>query len=244
MNVSGTKALIVDDSRLARRELVALLADHPTIEVVGEAADVASALTLLNETKPDLLLLDIDLPDGSGFDLLEQADYTPRVIFTTAYEQHALHAFEVNALDYLLKPITAERLSQALSKVIQNSDTSPPQKTKVTNRKADDHLFIRDGERCHFVQYRDIRLLEVDGNYVRLYFRDTKAMLYKSLNYVEERLDPVVFFRANRKQIINLSFIANIEPWVGDGLLIQLQDGNKIEASRRQARELKQRLEI
>lgn len=234
--------MIVDDSRLARKELASLLKEQPTYQLVAEAADVQSALTLVNQQKPDLVLLDIDLPDGNGFDLLDQADHIPQVIFTTAYEQHALRAFEVNALDYLLKPITSERLFQALAKYKQQDDL--PISTENSNRKAHEHLFIRDGERCHFVKFHEIRLLEVDGNYVKLFFRNTKAMLNKSMNYVEEKLDPQFFFRANRQQIINLNFISNIEPWVGDGLLIQLEDGTKVEASRRQARELKQRLEL
>lgn len=237
------KIMIVDDSRLARKELAALLKEHSACEVVAEAENVESAVVLLNKLEPDVLLLDIHLPDGSGFDLLDRADFTPQVIFTTAYEQHALQAFEVNALDYLLKPITAERLAQALEKltVSQQKAHSP---APLPNRSADEHLFIRDGERCHFVKYREISLLEVDGNYVKLYFRNTRAMLGKSLNYVEEKLDPQVFLRANRQQIINMNFIAHIEPWVGDGLMIRLQDGKEVEVSRRQARELKQRLEM
>jgi two-component system, LytTR family, response regulator len=235
--------VIVDDSRLARKELAGLLSEQSRYEIVGEAADVKSALEMVNQLKPDLLLLDIHLPDGSGFDVLEQAEHIPKVIFTTAYEQHALRAFEVNALDYLLKPITSERLFQALEKMEADKSSFNTQ-THTNNRKADDHLFIREGERCHFVKYHEIRLLQVDGNYVRLFFRNTNAMMPRSLNYVEERLDPQIFFRANRQQIINLNFIANIEPWIGDGLLIQMEDGTKVEASRRQARELKQRLEI
>lgn len=236
--------VIVDDSRLARKELAGLLSEQSRHEIVGEAADVQSALEIVNRLKPDLLLLDIHLPDGSGFDLLEKAEHTPKVIFTTAYEQHALRAFEVNALDYLLKPITAERLFQALEKIDSDKIQSNTQIQASTNRKANDHLFIRDGERCHFVKYNEVRLLQVDGNYVRLYFRNTNAMMPRSLNYVEERLDSQVFFRANRQQIINLNFIANIELWIGDGLLIHMEDGTKVEVSRRQARELKQRLEI
>lgn len=233
--------VVVDDSRLARRELRELL-DNTGHALAGEASDLQSAVSLVNETQPDLLLLDINLPDGTGFDLLELLDFTPQVIFTTAYEQHALHAFEVNALDYLLKPITPERLQQALERAA--SGTSAGKATARTGRRADEHLFIREGERCHFVKYREISLLEVDGNYVKLYFRNTRAMLPKSLNYVEAKLDPAVFFRANRQQIINLECVANIEPWIGEGLLIRLQDGTEVEASRRQTRELKQRLEI
>jgi two-component system, LytTR family, response regulator len=236
--------VIVDDSRLARKELAGLLAEQSRYQIVGEAADVQSATEMVDRLKPDLLLLDIHLPDGSGFDLLEKTEHTPKVIFTTAYEQHALRAFEVNALDYLLKPVTSERLFQALEKIEFDKPQPNPQSQTSTNRKAEDHLFIREGERCHFVKYHEIRLLQVDGNYVRLFFRNTNAMMPRSLNYVEERLDPQVFFRANRQQIINLNFIGNIEPWIGDGLLIQMEDGTKVEASRRQARELKQRLEI
>ncbi len=235
--------LIVDDSRLARRELAGLLAEHPGHRVVGEAENVQSALVLLNSRKPALLLLDINLPDGSGFDMLEQADYTPKVIFTMAYEQHALQAFEVNALDYLLKPVTAERLAQALGK-LDLQDTPSPPGPRPANRDAGEHLFIRDGERCHFVRFHEIRVLEVVGNYVQLYFRDTKAMLARSMSYVEERLDPQLCFRANRQQIINLNFIASVDPGIGECLMIRMQDGKEVEVSRRQARELKQRLEL
>jgi two-component system LytT family response regulator len=219
-----------------------LLRRHPSHTVVGEAANLREALQLVNTLTPDLLLLDIHLPDGSGFDLLEQADFTPKVIFTTAYEQHALQAFEVNALDYLLKPVTAERLEQALDKVEQVAN--PVAAQQAAGRAADEHLFIRDGERCHFVKYHEIRLLEVDGNYVKLFFRDTRAMLGKSMSYVEERLDSQLFFRANRQQIVNLNYIASIEPWIGDGLMIKMQDGREVDVSRRQTRELKLRLEI
>ncbi len=236
--------VIVDDSRLARKELAGLLNEQSRYDIVGEAADVQSALELVSRLKPDLLLLDIHLPDGSGFDVLEQAEHIPKVIFTTAYEQHALRAFEINALDYLLKPITSERLFQALEKIDTDKISPNTQAQSSTNRKADDHLFIREGERCHFVKYHEIRLLQVDGNYVRLFFRNTHAMMPRSLNYVEERLDPNIFFRANRQQIVNLNFVDRIEPWVGDGLLIIMQDGTQVEASRRQARELKNALEM
>jgi two-component system LytT family response regulator len=235
--------LIVDDSRLARKELTALLGDCPGHQVIGEAENVQSAVSMTNRLSPALLLLDIHLPDGSGFDVLEQAEYTPKVIFTTAYEQHALRAFEVNALDYLLKPVTAERLSLALAKLeLQELPGSPG--VRPDNRRAGEHLFIRDGERCHFVKFDDIRLLEVVGNCVQLHFRDAKATLAKSMSYVEERLDRQMFFRCNRQQIVNLNFIISVDPWIGDGFLIKLQDGKVIEVSRRQARALKERLEL
>ncbi|HEY0892773.1 MAG TPA: LytTR family DNA-binding domain-containing protein [Cellvibrio sp.] len=238
--------MIVDDSRLARKELCGLLAEHAHYTIAGEAGDVQSAVALINELQPELLLLDIHLPDGSGFDLLEQCDYTPKVIFTTAYEQHALRAFEVNALDYLLKPVTQERLTTALEKIAPSKPV--PQHTKIPtslhNQHSPEHVFIREGERCHFVKFRDISRIAVEGNYARVFFHSQSALLPRSLNYVEERLEPNTFFRANRQEIINLNFIARIEPWIGDGLMIVMQDKTEIISSRRQARELKQRMEF
>ena len=238
------KILIVDDSRLARRELQELLGKHSQYQLVGEAVDVASALAAVDELKPDLLLLDIHLPDGSGFEVLEQAEFTPKVIFTTAYEQHALRAFEVNALDYLLKPISEERLLSALERI--HSESAAPPATAATTQSSPKpgaaHVFIREGERCHFVKYQEICHIAVEGNYVRVFFRDTSALLLRSLSYVEQRLDPEVFFRANRQHIINLNFIERVEPWIGEGLQIMLRDTTEVIASRRQARELVERL--
>ncbi len=238
--------IIVDDSRLARKELCGLLTEHPACVIAGEAGDVQSAVALVNQLQPELLLLDIHLPDGSGFDLLEQCDYTPKVIFTTAYEQHALRAFEVNALDYLLKPVTQERLTSALDKIAQR-ESAPQNQTESTsapNQHSAEHVFIREGERCHFVKFRDISRIAVEGNYVRVFFHTQSALLPRSLNYVEARLDTNTFFRANRQDIINLNFIDRIEPWIGDGLMIVMQDKTEVISSRRQARELKQRMEF
>lgn len=235
--------LIVDDSRLARKELVDLLKNIPNTNVIAEAVDVNTAIAAINTHKPDLVLLDIHLPDGDGFDVLENSSFTPQVIFTTAYEQHALRAFEFNALDYLLKPVTHERLEAAIARSISkqsNANQSPTPQPKTRT----DQIFVRDGEHCHFIRLSDLRLINVEGNYVRLYFLSTKAMLARSMNYIEEKLDPQVFFRANRQQIINMDYVAKIEPWLNEGLLIKLTDGTEVEVSRRQARELKQRLEV
>jgi two-component system LytT family response regulator len=237
--------IIIDDSRLARKELSGLLAEHAQHTIAGEAGDVQSALTLINDLQPELLLLDIHLPDGTGFDLLEQCEYTPKVIFTTAYEQHALRAFEVNALDYLLKPVTQERLSAALEKIVRFDSRQIDTAVPVSQQKnSPEHVFIREGERCHFVKFHDISRVIVEGNYVRIFFQSQSALLPRSLNYVEARLNPNTFFRANRQEIINLNFIDRIEPWIGDGLMIRMQDATEIISSRRQARELKQRMEF
>lgn len=236
--------LIVDDSRLARKELADLLADIPNTKVVAEAADVTSAIAAINTHKPELVLLDIHLPDGNGFDVLEQSDFTPHVIFTTAYEQHALRAFEFNALDYLLKPVTHERLAAAIQKSISKQNNPTQLAVSTAPKTRTDQIFVRDGEHCHFIRLSDLRLISVEGNYVRLFFLNTKTLLARSLNYIEEKLDPNVFFRANRQQIVNMDYVAKIEPWLNEGLLIRMADGTDVEVSRRQARELKQRLEI
>lgn len=236
--------LIVDDSRLARKELADILADIPGTTLIAEAVDVNSAVAAINTHKPDLVLLDIHLPDGDGFDVLEQSDFTPQIIFTTAYEQHALRAFEFNALDYLLKPVTHERLAAAIQKSISKQHNPAQPAIASAPKTRTDQIFVRDGERCHFIKLSDLRLINVEGNYVRLYFQQTKALLARSLNYIEERLDPSVFFRANRQQIINMDYIDTIEPWLNDGLIIKLQDGTQIEVSRRQAKILKQNLDL
>jgi len=242
------KLLIVDDSRLARKELQNLLSRHSDLYVVAEATDVKTAVAAINEHQPDIVLLDIHLPDGDGFDVLEQADYTPQVIFTTAYEQHALRAFELNALDYLLKPVTQERFDLALERrAFKSLDPVPTTAIAISKplpKTRTDQVFVRDGERCHFIKLSNIYLISVEGNYVRLYFQQSKALLAKSLNYIEERLDPSVFFRANRQQIINMDYVDKIEPWVNEGLIVTLHNGESVEVSRRQAKAFKHNLEL
>jgi two-component system LytT family response regulator len=236
------KALIVDDERLARKELRSLLDVHPEVEIVGEATHVDDALEQYQKLKPDLVFLDIQMPGKSGFDFLEKLDEIPNVIFTTAYDEFALKAFEVNALDYLLKPIQPERLSDALKKIKVEStkDQFHERKTLGSN----DQVFVKDGDKCWFVRLADVRLFESDGNYIKVYFAGNKPMIHKSLNALDERLDNRTFFRASRKHIINLGWIENIDTWFNGGLLVQLKGGEKIEVSRRQAARFKDRMSL
>jgi two-component system LytT family response regulator len=233
------KALIIDDERLARKELLSLLEEHKQIEVVGEAANADEAYEMVNRLNPDLLFLDIQMPGKSGFQFLESLDSVPMVIFITAFDEYALKAFEVSAIDYLLKPIQNERLSEAISKVskfslTQSENTKGEHKLKLTDR-----VFVKDGDRCWFVSLSDIRLFESDGNYIKVYFETFKPMIHKSLNALDERLDQRSFFRASRKHIINLSWLDSIEPWFNGGLMAKLKGGEKIEVSRRQAAKFK-----
>lgn len=237
------KALIIDDERLARNELKRLLESFPKIEVIGEAANAEEGIPMIEDLQPDLLFLDIQMPGKNGFELLEALEgKVPEVIFTTAYDEYALKAFEYNALDYLMKPVDMQRLAEAIQRVEEEHLQETQRRENIKVLTEDDQVFVKDGEKCWFVRLGKVRLFESMGNYVRLHFDDQKPMILKSLNSLEERLDPKVFFRANRKHIINLSWIEKIEPWFSGGLLVTLKNsekGNhqleKIEISRRQA---------
>ncbi len=238
--MKNVRAIIIDDERLAREELKSLLKEFHEIEVIDEAKNGEEALNKIRLLTPDLLFLDINMPEINGLELLKRLEVIPKVIFITAYDQYALSAFEVKAADYILKPIEPLRLKEALHKVLQSDDdfVSPKLNSSVRkNRKLtlSDKVFIKDGEKCWFVELSKIRMLESDGNYVKVYFDNFRPLILRSLNSLEEKLDPEYFFRANRKFIINLQWINGIENWFNGGLQVELKEGEKIEISRRQA---------
>jgi len=237
------KALIIDDERLARKELTTLLEAHPSIEIVGEAMNADEAEKLIEELNPDLLFLDIQMPGRTGFQLLESLDSAPMVVFTTAYDQHAIKAFEVNALDYLLKPIIAERLSEAVHKVMEKERVKAG-RSGEKKLGLEDQVFVKDGERCWFVTLANVRMFESDGNYIKVYFDTNRPMIHKSLNALDEKLDERAFFRASRKHIVNLSWVEGIEPWFNGGLMVKLRGGDKVEVSRRQAAKFKDMMSL
>lgn len=225
------KALVVDDEPLARRELRRLLEAFPAIEVIGEAGNIDEARAGIEGLAPDVVFLDIQMPGGTGFDLLTQLDRVPRIVFTTAYDQFAVKAFEVNALDYLLKPIEPERLASAVRKL----QAAAPHAATAQDAPLE-QLFIRDGPRCWFVPLREVSLFTSEGNYVRLSWGRERPLLGRSLAALEAKLDSRRFFRANRAQILNLEFIQQVEMGEGGRLHVQLREGPEIEVSRRQAR--------
>ena len=236
------KAIIVDDERLARAELKKLLQAYPEIDVVDEAANAEEGVDKIENQNPDIIFLDIQMPGKTGFDLLSDLERAPHVIFTTAYDEYALKAFEVNALDYLLKPIEPKRLADAVHK-LQYEINKERAGINGVNRgplTEADQVFVKDGERCWFVKLSEIRLFESVGNYAKVFFGTNKPLILKSLNSLEERLDDRVFFRANRKHIINLRWIEKIEPYFNGGLLVGLKGGEKIEVSRRQTVKFKE----
>jgi two-component system LytT family response regulator len=227
------KALIVDDERLARVELRRLLGAHPEVEIVGEACDGNEACDLVRKLAPDLLFLDIQMPGKTGFEVLEALDDVPQVIFTTAYDEYAIRAFEVNALDYLMKPIAPARLAASLARV-----------RPVSGVPRLEQVFVRDGDRCWILRLPEIFLLESEGNYTRVNFGSERPLIRRSLNALEEQLDPAMFFRADRKQILNLKWIEKVEVAVSGGLLVTLRGGRTVEMSRRQSARLREVLSL
>jgi two-component system LytT family response regulator len=241
------KAIVIDDERLARQELRNMLADYPDIEIVDEAGNVQEGLEKIDRHNPDIIFLDINMPGKTGFDLLQELDRSPYVIFTTAYDEYAVKAFEVNALDYLLKPIDPKRLADAIHKVGEqvNKEKQAVQEAAQKSRLSEhDQVFVKDGDRCWFVRLGDIRLFESVGNYAKVFFGNNKPLILKSLNALEQRLDEKVFFRANRKHIVNLRMVEKVESYFNGGLLLELKGGDKIEVSRRQTVKFKEMMSL
>jgi two-component system LytT family response regulator len=244
------KTVLIDDEALARAEMRRLLATHPDVEIVGEAANATEALRLLPTLRPDLVFLDIEMPGRTGFDLLAAWPAPhPEIIFVTAYDAFALRAFEVNALDYLLKPVNPLRLATALDRLRERRveggppGDGPAAADGVLPRFAeDDQVFVRDGDRCWFIPVREIMLLESEGNHTRLLFRAVQPLLHRALLAMEHRLPETLFFRANRGQVVNRLFVERVEPWFSGGLKVGLRGGLEVELSRRQAQVFRDRL--
>ena len=234
------RTIIIDDERLAREELKLLLKDYHEIDIIDEAKNGEEAIEKIKALKPDLIFLDISMPEMNGFEILKQLEEIPKVIFVTAFDEYAIKAFEVNALDYVMKPVDPARLDESIQKLNLKEEDFTSQFEGAISRKdraltLTDSVFIKDGEKCWFIELSKVIMLESDGNYVKVYFDNFRPLVLRSLNSFEERLDPEHFFRANRKFIINLKWISQIENWFNGGLQVELREGEKIEISRRQA---------
>lgn len=233
------KAVIVEDEALACKELRILLEAHPEIKVVGEAASPAQAAKLVASVVPDLIFLDVNLRAGTGFDLLARLrPNVPPVIFTTARADFALQAFDLDAVDYLLKPIHPERLAKAIAKLQTDGETTGQETPESTARQsgqlsADSKVLLRGEEKVWYVAVEDISLVEAEGNYSRVHFDGGSALVHRSLTAVEERLPAATFFRANRSQLVNTAHIAAVEPWFSQTLKATLRDKKTVEFSRR-----------
>jgi two-component system, LytTR family, response regulator len=238
------KAVIVDDERLARNALRRLLTAHAEVDIVGEASNPDDAIRAIQKAPPDVLFLDVEMPGGSGFELLEKLEEIPAVIFTTAYDEYAVRAFEVSALDYLVKPITPERLAAALERARKALAAIPKERSGVRSGSAMQQIFVRDAERCWIVRLAEISLMESEGNYTRLHFGANAPLIFRSLAAIEQRLDPEAFFRANRSQIVNLNWIEAVEDDIDGRLTVKLRNGKQVEISRRRSRSLKELMSL
>ena len=239
------KAVIVEDSRLARNELKELISSQESISLVGEAENVDEGYDLIQKIKPELLFLDINMPEKDGFELLEMLDEVPLVVFTTAFDEFAIKSFEYNALDYLLKPINPKRFGESIAKIKKR--LSPKSEGKGSNQhllELDKQIFIKDGEKCWLVKVENISLFETVGNYTRVYFDGNRPLIYKSLTQIEEKLPNKVFFRANRQQLLNINHVEKVVSWFNGKLKIEMQSGEEVEISRRQSYLFKEQLSL
>ncbi|WP_345952682.1 LytTR family DNA-binding domain-containing protein [Mucilaginibacter sp. PAMB04168] len=235
------KAVIVEDSRLARIEIKELLRAHNDVLLVGEADSADKALELIRLVKPDLVFLDIHLPGASGFEILERLEHLPAVIFTTAFEHYAFQSYDYHAIDYLLKPIVPERLARAIRKACTHFgvNTTSPAGDDLQHR-----IFIKDQHKTWLVPLGNVRLFESKGNYVQVFFDDQNPLMLRSLQQLEDTLDPKQFMRINRQQIINLKHILKVGRTFGNRLKVTLSDGATAEVSRRQVAKFRERVEL
>ncbi|RDY60664.1 LytR/AlgR family response regulator transcription factor [Flagellimonas nanhaiensis] len=238
------RAVIVEDSRLARNELKELIKKYDELELVGEAENVDNGYDLIQKETPDLLFLDINMPEKDGFELLEMLDEVPITVFTTAFDEYAIKSFEYNALDYLLKPVSEKRFAMALDKVKAQLAGNKEKPSKAKKLSENSQIFIKDGESCWLVRIGEISQFEIVGNYTRVFFEDKKPLLYKSLNQVEEKLPEESFFRANRQQIINTNYVENVVPWFNGKLKLKMKNGEEVEVSRRQSYIFKDKMSL
>ena len=252
------KAVLIDDERLARAELRRLLADHPFVSIIGEAASVAEGAKQCESLAPDVIFLDIAMPDGTGFDLLGKLEEPPLVVFSTAYDEHAVRAFEVSALDYLLKPVEKARLAAAVHKIesqlamrgqarsaARDGKAAPgaagSDPARVAGERPLERVFVREGDRCWLVTLNDLPLITSEGNFARLHLPDAEPLLSRSLQYLEDRLDPAVWFRASRQHLINLGQIKSMHVALDHRLVVELKTGQSVELSRRQSQKFRER---
>ncbi|MCH2223470.1 MAG: LytTR family DNA-binding domain-containing protein [Crocinitomicaceae bacterium] len=227
------RAVIIEDSELAQIELENLLSKNRMIKLVGKASDAESGIKLIDTEIPDLVFLDIHLPDMNGFELLNEIRQSPKVIFTTAYDEYAVKSFDYNTIDYLLKPIKGARLEKAISKIVLEEKPV---------FSLDNSIFIKDSDRYYIAQLKDVELFHTEGNYTKVFFKDKRPLLHKPLSVIEERLDANFFFRVNRQDIISIRHIVHVEKWFKGKLKLRLKCGKEVEVSERKSVRLKEML--
>ena len=239
------RALIVEDEPLARQQLGALIEEVPWLQCIGEAANGKVAVQMIDELEPDLVFLDIRMPELSGLEVLERITHEPGIIFTTAFDEHAVSAFELGALDYLLKPFGRERFGAALERArraLEVSTDDPVRDRVAAALKSDEpvqRVFVRDRGRIVPIPVAEIERLEAEDDYVALFARARRFLVQVALGDLERRLDPARFLRVHRSHIVNLDHVSALVPYDATRLQIEMRDGTKLMASRTRSRELR-----
>ena len=248
------RVLVADDEPLARERLSGLLSSEPDVELVAQARDGEEAATAIHAHSPDLVFLDVQMPQMNGFEVLETVggDKMPLVIFVTAYDQHALKAFQVRALDYLLKPFDRERFTESLQrarKQIEREETGDLGRrllALVKDLRRDqpraDRLVVKSGGRLFFLRTDEIDWVEAAGNYVRLHVGTASHLLRETMTAIEGRLDPEKFFRIHRSRIVNMERIQELQPWLNGEYAVLLRTGTRLTLSRGYREKLQDRL--
>jgi two-component system, LytTR family, response regulator len=233
------KILIIDDEEPARNLLKAYLKNQDSFELIGEAGDGFSAVKAINEQKPDVVFLDIQMPRLTGFEVLELIEHQPVVVFATAFDQFAIKAFEANAVDYLLKPFSKERFLLALDKAkaklasvsASTTEISKIVKTIDENPEYIERVAVKSGNKVHVVAVQDIQYFEAEGDYVRIVTSDSRFLKEKTMKYFETHLEPDAFVRIHRSYIVNVNFIGRIEYYDKESYIVFLKNNVQLKAS-------------
>jgi len=253
--MSIIKTIIVEDEKPARDLIRAYLENFPMVEVIGEYDNGFDGLKAINELKPGAIFLDVQMPKLTGFEMLEVLDHHPEVVFTTAYDQYAIRAFEQNAVDYLLKPFSLERFSEAIGKLESRFEASHDSKDAISGiEKIRKHLaesdeklhrvVIKKSGRIHVISADDINFLEAQDDYVMIYTDEGKYLKQQTMKYFEKHLDSQQFVRVHRSYIANITCIERIEPYEKSNFILILKDGNKVPVSRSGMQVLKENLDF
>lgn len=243
------KCIIIDDEQLARELLREYIDDLPDLEIIGEAAKGKDAVELIDSLKPDLIFLDVQMPGMTGFDVLDDINHDPHVIFTTAYDQYAIRAFEKNAVDYLLKPLDKERFGLAVKRALermrleQNNVGEMLRNMKAENRTSyDSHIFVQKSEKLINLSIEEIMFLEASGDYTILTTKADQFVSSSGIGKLEEILNPETFIRVHRSTIININFLKEIEKHFNGGMVVKMQNGKSFPVSRTYAKLIRRKV--
>ncbi|MBO7522317.1 MAG: response regulator [Bacteroidales bacterium] len=245
------RTVIIDDEAPARDLLRHYLKDIDSVEIVGECENGFEGLKVISELKPDLVILDIQMPKLTGFEMLEVLNERPNVIFATAYDQYAIKAFELSAVDYLLKPFSKERLQNAISKVVEKKKDNASKPNEVDNviqayseqTNGVNRIVVKKGNAIKVIPLSDIKYLEAEGDYVMVHYSDGKALKQQTMKYFEENL-PASFLRIHRAYIVNMDLVIGIEPYGKDVHVAILSTGEKLQVSKNGYKNIKERLKL